>query len=304
MSGRFRWLTPPGPAALGLLQVEGLPPQALDRALPARGAARFARLRDAQGRLLDELVVWHLADGSCELSLHGGDGMRALVEAGLQAHGLEPAAQEPASDRWQALAATPSPAAAAWIARHGLAAPSFAADFLRRVPVVLITGGVNAGKSTLLNAWSGRDRALVSDRPGTTRDLISAQTLVGGWRLRLVDSAGLRPTSDALEAAGQELVAHARARADLVIHLAQPGIAPAVHDGDLLVLGKADLRGVIPGDAPGPAAVPVWSSLGWNGRTPEQLLSALGAAVLARLGLPAEASILPPPGASTGRSPS
>jgi len=284
MSGHFRWSTPPGPAALGLLQIAGLPPAALDRDLPARGSARFARLRDPQGQLLDELVVWHLADGSLELSLHGGDGVRALVEAGLRAHGLERAPdQEPPLDRWQVLAATPSPAAAAWVARHGLAAPPFSAAFLSRLPVVLLTGGVNAGKSTLLNAWSGRDRALVSDLPGTTRDLVSAQTLVGGWRLLLVDSAGLRPTTDALEAAGQQLVAHARARADLVIHLAQPGTGPGPGDGELVVLGKADLR-----DQPlGTPAGPLWSSIGWPGRTSEQLLTALGAAVLARLGLPA-----------------
>jgi len=284
MSGRFRWLTPPGPAALGLLQVEGLPPQARDRPLPPRGTARFARLRDAQGALLDELVVWHLADGGVELSVHGGDGVRSLVETGLRAHGLEAAAEPPPPDRWQALAATPAPAAAAWIARHGLEPPPFAAAYLRRSPVVLITGGVNAGKSTLLNAWSGRDRALVSDRPGTTRDLVSAQTLVGGWRLTLIDSAGLRPTSDVLEAAGQELVAHARARADLVLHLAQPQGEPALRVGELLVLGKADLRGGTPGAWP---AAPAWSSVGWNGRTPEQLLESLGDAVLARLGLPA-----------------
>ena len=81
------------------------------------------------------------------------------------------------------------------------------AELLYRPPFgVLITGPANAGKSSLLNAWCGHQRALVSDQAGTTRDLVAAETICHGWRLRLLDSAGLRAGADAIEAAGQALV--------------------------------------------------------------------------------------------------
>jgi tRNA modification GTPase len=67
---------------------------------------------------------------------------------------------------------------------------------------VVIGGRPNAGKSTLLNALLGRDRAIVSPVPGTTRDEIEAEVEVQGLRFRFVDTAGLRATSDAVEAEG------------------------------------------------------------------------------------------------------
>ena len=73
---------------------------------------------------------------------------------------------------------------------------------------VVIGGRPNAGKSTLLNALLGRDRAIVSATPGTTRDEIEAEAEIGGVRYRFVDTAGLRETSDAVEAEG--VVGHGR----------------------------------------------------------------------------------------------
>lgn len=67
---------------------------------------------------------------------------------------------------------------------------------------VVIGGRPNAGKSTLLNALVGRDRAIVSPTPGTTRDAIEAEAEIDGLRYRFVDTAGLRETSDAIEAEG------------------------------------------------------------------------------------------------------
>ncbi len=186
--------------------------------------------------------------------------------------------------RWRALARAASPAAVAWRLAHGLARPPFPPHLLDAPASVLITGPANAGKSTLLNAWCGRSRALVSPRPGTTRDLVSADALVSGWRLRLIDSAGMGAPADALERAGQALVAHARARADLVIYLAHPALAPAPAAGDLLVLGLADQR--LAGERQGALW---WSALGAGGEEPARGLARLGGAVLARLGLPASA---------------
>ena len=67
---------------------------------------------------------------------------------------------------------------------------------------VVIGGRPNAGKSTLLNALTGRDRAIVSATPGTTRDAIEAEVEIGGLLFRFVDTAGLRETADAIEAEG------------------------------------------------------------------------------------------------------
>ena len=66
------------------------------------------------------------------------------------------------------------------------------------VPCVLI-GRPNAGKSSLLNALVGYDRAIVTDVPGTTRDTVEARCRLGGVVLRLIDTAGLRETDDAVE---------------------------------------------------------------------------------------------------------
>lgn len=236
------------------------------------GADRFARLIAPDGTVVDEIVVDRLSDDALHLMTHGGPGVRQAVDACLAAHGLicGPVALEPA---WEALARAPSPAAVRWLLDHPGERPPFPAAFLSRTPLVLITGPANAGKSTLLNAWCGRRRALVSEIPGTTRDLLAAETLVDGWRLRLLDSAGLRPTDDPLERAGQALVAAARARADLVVSLRPPGDDAPEAASDLVLLGKADLR------PPGPG-------LRWSSHDPAAGLAALGAAVLERLGLP------------------
>lgn len=280
MSDGWQWLTPPAPAAIAMLRMPALA-SAFDRAPPAPGRARLLTLRDARGAAVDEAVVVGL-DAGLEVMVHGGPGVRAAVAAALAGHGL--AETPPAPDaRWDALAGAAHPAAVRWLlARGEQAEPPFPRELLARCPVVLITGPANAGKSSLLNAWCGQRRALVSDLPGTTRDLVAAETLAHGWRLRLVDSAGLRAAADPLERAGQALAADARRFADAVIFLRPPG-----HDGqgsaagDLVVAGKADLLAGQP-----PAGELRWSARGLVGTPPAALLDALATAVLRRLGLP------------------
>ena len=90
---------------------------------------------------------------------------------------------------------------------------------LREGALVVISGPPNAGKSSLLNALLGEKRAIVSETPGTTRDSIEEWLDVGGWPVRLVDTAGLRETDDAVEGEG---VARARGlmeKADIVLRL-------------------------------------------------------------------------------------
>ena len=282
----YTWLTPPAPAAIAILSMPALT-SAFDRPLPAPDHARFMRLQHPDGSTVDELVVDRISEQRLHLMTHGGPGVRQAVDACLMAHGLQQVSASTDSamvdPQWAALALAPSPAAVAWLLAHPDATPPFAADFLRRSPVILITGPANAGKSTLLNHWCGRRRALVSDIPGTTRDLIAAETLIDGWRVRLLDSAGLRPTDDPLEQAGQELVHAARLRVDLVLSLRPPGDDVPECATDLVIFGKADLR---PEYAHKPHSGSV-RALTWSANDATAGLARLGCAVRERLGLPA-----------------
>ena len=280
MTDGWQWLTPPAPAAIAMLRMPVIA-AAFDRAPPLLGRARLLMLRDAGGTAVDEAVVAGVDDG-LEVMLHGGPGVRAAVEAALVSHGLAPA-RVAADVRWDALASAAHPAAVRWLLSHGTQAePPFRRDLLSRCPVVLITGPANAGKSSLLNAWCGHQRALVSDAPGTTRDLVAAETLAHGWRLRLIDSAGLRTAADPLERAGQALVADARRFADVVMYMRPPAdTGQGIVAGDLTVIGKADLL-----PAPQTQAEPYWSVRGLADVSAGDLLNRLAMAVLDRLGLP------------------
>src|SRR5699024_4181549 len=80
-----------------------------------------------------------------------------------------------------------------------------------------IIGRPNAGKSSLLNALAGYERAIVTDIPGTTRDTVEESVLCGGVELRLIDTAGIRETDDTVEQMGVERSRRAVAEADLVL---------------------------------------------------------------------------------------
>jgi tRNA modification GTPase len=84
---------------------------------------------------------------------------------------------------------------------------------------VVIGGRPNAGKSTLLNALVGDDRAIVSPTPGTTRDAIEVETEINGLTFRFVDTAGLRTTDDPIEAEGVRRAEDAASRADVLVYL-------------------------------------------------------------------------------------
>ena len=84
---------------------------------------------------------------------------------------------------------------------------------------VVIAGRPNAGKSTLLNALLGRDRAIVSDIPGTTRDEIEAEMEIGGVNFRFVDTAGLREAADLIEAEGVERARRSISSSDVLVYV-------------------------------------------------------------------------------------
>lgn len=117
-----------------------------------------------------------------------------------------------------------------------------------------ITGAPNVGKSSLINALAGRDVAIVSAIPGTTRDALEARVILGGVPVTLVDTAGLRDTTDPIEAEGVRRALSRAAEADLVIELIEAG-APrpdASSEGPhLLVANKIDLNENVPEGAIG-----------------------------------------------------
>jgi len=119
---------------------------------------------------------------------------------------------------------------------------------LREGVRVVIYGATNAGKSSLLNRLLGYERALVSQIPGTTRDTIEEVINLRGIPLRLLDTAGLRESTDELERAGMARTEKSLAGADLLLHLVD-GSAPQPPDFEqralssmgILLLNKSDL---------------------------------------------------------------
>jgi tRNA modification GTPase len=322
----FAPATAAGRAAVAVVRISG-PRSAealrsLGGRLPAARRASLRRLKDGQGREIDQaLVLWLPAPGSytgedsAELHVHGGPAVvSALIEAlaalGLRLaepgeftrrafeHGRLDLAQaegvadlieaETEQQRRQALAQLEgrlSDVQAAWRAglEEALAYFEAAVDFpdeelpadvaARAGPVlerllselamavadaergervregfrIALMGAPNAGKSTLLNALVGRDAAIVTAQPGTTRDVIEVPLVLAGYKALLADTAGLRDTEEEIEAEG---VRRARAwadGADLRLWLVDgsadeiPGLPDEVGEGDLCLITKRDL---------------------------------------------------------------
>lgn len=106
--------------------------------------------------------------------------------------------------------------------------------------LIVVAGPPNAGKSSLINAIVGEERVIVTDVPGTTRDHIEVPLALGGVPIRLTDTAGLRESSDRVEAIGVDRAGKLVQAADVLIWLGEPEEAPA-HPRRVLVHAKADL---------------------------------------------------------------
>ena len=132
--------------------------------------------------------------------------------------------------------------------------------------LVVLAGQVNAGKSSLMNAILGVNRAIVTDIPGTTRDYLEESVLLDGLPVRLVDTAGMRSTTDHVELLGVERSRELLGRADLALLVIDADLGPGAEDMDLataapqalIVANKMDLL----------AERPAWlEHEAWAGRT-------------------------------------
>jgi tRNA modification GTPase len=111
--------------------------------------------------------------------------------------------------------------------------------------VVALVGRPNVGKSSLLNALAGQDRALVHDAPGTTRDTVDVEMTLGGIGVRLVDTAGIRATVDPVEEAGVSRSKRALESADLALLVLEAPLPPAEDDRAVAALVADGARPLI-----------------------------------------------------------
>src|SRR5690606_38190148 len=123
---------------------------------------------------------------------------------------------------------------------------------------IAIIGPPNAGKSSLLNALAQREAAIVSDIPGTTRDVVEVRLVLAGYPVWIADTAGLREAADAIEAEGVRRALARAEEADLRIAVIDsstaecPSMRGILQPGsDWIVANKADLP-------PGSAAEAAW----------------------------------------------
>ena len=189
-------------------------------------AQRRAAVRLTEGGLKREIAKW--LDRLLTLSARAE---RAIDYAGEDEDGLDPGISQDARELADELGQ--------WLDRPR-------AEPLKEGVRVVAAGPPNVGKYSLINAIADNDRIIVSQIEGTTRDVIEVPLALSGLPFVFTDTAGLRDTADRIEAAGVGLAEAEVARADILLWLGEPVLAPG-HPRRILVHAKADVTGPAPG---------------------------------------------------------
>ena len=106
---------------------------------------------------------------------------------------------------------------------------------------IVLCGETNVGKSSIFNRLVGANRAIVSNTPGTTRDVISAQIDIDGYLVNLCDTAGLRETNDEIEQIGIDRTRAETENADLILHIYADDTNTQTKTNEITVINKSDL---------------------------------------------------------------
>ena len=277
-AGFVRRLTAPGRSAIAVIAVRGRlvaldePTslfQSVNRqplvAIPV-GAIRFGRW----GEYGEEVVLCRTGEDSVEMTCHGGEAAVAKVLSEVANRGFEiVSARSPSESSHAARLPDARTQRTAEILLHqasgvwsnfakaateaDLAQADRWAEFGRHLTEpwnVALCGRPNVGKSSLMNAIAGFTRSIVSETAGTTRDLVTLETAVEGWPVRITDTAGVRETHDPIESEGVSRSLDAIRTADLVVILLDGSQPLQEEDRQLLslttkrrlvVLNKSDL---------------------------------------------------------------
>ncbi|GLK83500.1 tRNA uridine-5-carboxymethylaminomethyl(34) synthesis GTPase MnmE [Ancylobacter defluvii] len=252
---------------MSLAEAEGL----ADLIAAETAQQRRQALAHAFGHLADRVEGWRAA-------LVRG---MALIEAGIDF-----AEEDDVPAEARALA---RPGLEALLAELDTALADRRGAMVRDGATIAIAGRPNAGKSSLMNALAARDVAIVSDEPGTTRDVLEVALDLDGHKAILIDTAGLREAAGAVEAEG---IRRARARieaADLVLWVHDGSdsealaieVTPPPEAGLWLVVNKSDLAG---GPMTMPAAARTFAVSARTGDGLDGLTAALAGFVTARAG--------------------
>jgi len=221
-----------GAGALALLAPLLRKPNNNEMVAPPAGRPALARIVDGDEVVDEALIVRREMGGQddVELSVHGGVAVTQRVLGLLASHGVaivaaealphrEPvhpvetdvdrALQTCESRRLTQFLLAQRGLLPAFLGRAAAVSEAERAAYNRRTQAairvvaglrVVLVGPPNAGKSTLANGLIGRDRVIIADQPGTTRDWVSETALIDGWPVTLTDTAGVRETDDAIEA--------------------------------------------------------------------------------------------------------
>lgn len=204
----------------------------------------------ARGEQAHCAAMHQLEGGASQFIRQAADELYAL------AAGVAACVDYPEEISEEEAAADLAPKLLALAGRLDAACDERAARLLSHGLQVVLCGRPNVGKSSLLNALLGEDRAIVTAIPGTTRDVVTGTLMLGGCEVHLTDTAGLRDTADPVEQLGVQRSGQAMAQADVILALLDGSVPLTEEDRDLvrsldagkalLLISKADLPAAWP----------------------------------------------------------